>query len=63
MTLQVSSIMLYNLDIDVGVYHLFLILCCSAYMVCSCKSGVTNQCCVLQQFLCYHYQKLNLTTK
>ena len=52
MTLQVSSIMLYNLDIDVGVYHLFLILCCSAYMVCSCKSGVTNQCYVFYSSFC-----------
>ena len=27
------SMMLYNLKIDIGVSHLFLILCCSVYMV------------------------------
>lgn len=25
--------MLYNLNISIGIYHLFLTLCCSVYMV------------------------------
>jgi len=40
--------MLYNLDIDIGVYYLFLILCCPVYMVHSCK---TNTWCFIVDFI------------
>jgi len=48
MILQDSFLMLYQLDIDIGVYNLFLILCCPVYMVCSFK---TTAWCLIVDFI------------
>ena len=48
MILQDSFLLLYKLDIDIGVYKLFLILCCPVYMVCSFK---TNAWCLIGNFI------------
>jgi len=57
MILQVSFVMLYNLNIDIVVSHLFLILCCSVYMVISVKLKLNNAWCFIA-VLYYLYQKL-----
>jgi len=50
--------------IAICVYHLFLILCCTVCMVCSCKTGV-DECMVFYSsfVLPLPKVKLNLTTK
>jgi len=57
MILQVSFVMLYNLNIDIVVSHLFPIVCCSVYMVISVKLKLTNAWCFIA-VLYYLYQKL-----
>lgn len=48
MILQDPFLMLYKLDIDIGVYNLFLILCCPVYMV---RPFKTNPWCLIADFI------------